>query len=186
MQLQLKLKTRILPFFASSRNGYVLLEAIVSLGILAGGIIASLALFTSTLSFSQEKERSLVVINLAREGVEIVRSIRDNQGYAVIETQDGDWIMDSTTNYYGFLTNADNSNIVTCANCSLQLVGGRYSHDPGVATIYKRLVNVSDMGPGLCSPPDTSCEKRITSTVYWTEKGREHTFVLEAHLTAWR
>jgi len=168
------------------RSGFVLLEAIVSLGILAAGVIAALALFTATLSFTQEKERALVVVNLAREGVEIVRSIRDNDGYSALVTQDGDWIMDSTNNFYGFLVNADDASISNCINCSLQLSNGRYTHDPGVATEYKRLINIEDMGPGLCVPPDITCEKKIISTVQWTERGRAHTFKLETHLTAWR
>ena len=166
--------------------GFTLIETVVALGILSLGVVSALALFTTTISFTQEREAAMVVVNLAREGIEIVRSLRDNDGFGAISTADGIWIVDSTSAYYGLYVLADNSQIASCNNCRLNLSLGRYTHGAGVGTIYKRQVELADEGSALCVGGDTVCRKRIVSTVWWEEKGRQHTFQLEAQLTAWR
>ena len=114
-----------------SEWGFTLIETIVATGIVGIGIVATLSLFSSTVSFTQDREDFSVVVNLAREGIEIVRSIRDSSGYSAL--QDGTWIVDTTSNYYGFLVAADNADINICSNCGLNLTSGLYTHDPGVA-----------------------------------------------------
>ncbi|MDZ4230056.1 MAG: hypothetical protein U1C53_02865 [Candidatus Veblenbacteria bacterium] len=58
-------------------RGFGLVEAVVAVGVLITGIVAVVSLAQSNLSASKGVESRLVAVNLAREGVEAVRSLRD-------------------------------------------------------------------------------------------------------------
>ena len=60
------------------KPGIGLIEAIAAIGILITGIISVVALAQSNLAYSQGVEARMTATNLAREGVEVVRSIRDS------------------------------------------------------------------------------------------------------------
>lgn len=71
--------------FSLHNKGVGLVEGIVAIAILVTGIISVVSLSISNLSASESVEARLVAVNLAREGVEAVRSIRDGnwlKGYA--------------------------------------------------------------------------------------------------------
>lgn len=160
----------------SNQPGVTMMETIVAIGILVLGIVSALSLMVSSLSFSQSSEQSIVVVNLAREGIETVRSIRSLNGFSALTTGDkiidveGDLILENATFSGG-------TDIEDCTNCDLYLYNGRYVHnDSGTSTIFKRLIAISDV---------TGTEKKIISQIYWSERGREHNFILETHLTNW-
>ncbi len=58
-------------------KGVGLVEAVVAIGILVTGIISVVTLAQSNISSSKSVEARLIAINLAREGIEAVRSMRD-------------------------------------------------------------------------------------------------------------
>ncbi len=159
-----------------NRQGVTLVETIVSLGILTIGIVAALSLMISSISYSQSTEQTIVVVNLAREGIEIVRSIRDLNGWSGIAT--GVWL--PSINYVSGdlqLIAADNTNVKECGNCQLRLYEGRYLYNsPGADTFFKRSVTINDVNEH---------EKNVVSRVYWVEHGREHYYNLETNLTDW-
>lgn len=161
----------------SDKRGITMMETIVALGILVLGIITTLTLMTSTIIFSQASEQSIVVVNLAREGIEAARGIRDLNGFDALSVGnktvdvDGDLELENAT-FDG------EENIENCTNCDLYLNSGRYLHSGSAEqkTIFRRLVIISD---------ESANEKKIISQVYWSEHGRAHTFTLEDHLTDW-
>ncbi len=159
-----------------NNSGVTLIETIIALGILTVGIVSALSLMISSITFSQSSEQMIVVVNLAREGTESVRSIKDlngfnslNNGNYIVDV-DGDLILESA-NFNG------EEIIENCANCNLYLYNNRYLHNSnGEQTVFKRLITISSL---------QSYEKKIISQVYWMERGREHTFKLESHITNW-
>lgn len=58
-------------------SGQGLLEVIIAIGITIAGIVATLALILSTLFVSNVSQVEIIATNLAREGIEVTRSIRD-------------------------------------------------------------------------------------------------------------
>ena len=60
------------------QNGFTLLETIVAVGLITVGLISALALISSSLFYVSSIEDRLIAANLAGEGIEIVRNIRDN------------------------------------------------------------------------------------------------------------
>lgn len=160
----------------NNQQGITLIETIVALGILTIGVVAALSLMLGSISFSQSSEQSIVVVNLAREGIEMVRSIKDLDGFNILTN--GIYIVDADSSGDLELDSMGvNSPISSCGKCNLYLYNGRYTHnDSGELTIFKRLITI-------VSPQ--SYEKKILSAVYWVERGRPHTFTLESHITDW-
>jgi Tfp pilus assembly protein PilV len=61
----------------TNQQGQGLLETIVALGIIITGVVGMLNLTLSNQSASLDAKERLIATNTAREGIEIVRSIRD-------------------------------------------------------------------------------------------------------------
>lgn len=61
-----------------SDAGFTLLEGIIALGVITTGLMVGLTLALSNLMASQDNERRAIGANLAREGIEVVRNIRDS------------------------------------------------------------------------------------------------------------
>lgn len=68
-------------------KGYSLLEVIIAVFILTVALIAIISLTMSTRIISERSSEELVAINLAREGIEVVRQIRDNNWLAIEQGQ---------------------------------------------------------------------------------------------------
>jgi type II secretory pathway pseudopilin PulG len=160
-------------------KGVTLMETIVSLGILTFGIVSALSLMLSSINFSRNTEQMVVVVNLAREGIEIARSLRSSDGFSSLVG--GNKIIGA--NYISGdleIGIANNSDIEDCSNCDLKIYNSRYFHnlpaETGEETIFKRMIIVSDENP---------YEKKVISKVYWNEHGNSHTFELEVHFTDW-
>ncbi|MBI4281523.1 hypothetical protein HY625_01740 [Candidatus Uhrbacteria bacterium] len=68
--------------YTLQENGQGLLEAVIALGIIITGVIAALTLAIANLSGSVASETRIVGANLAREGVEVARNIRDSNWIA--------------------------------------------------------------------------------------------------------
>ncbi|MBI2636905.1 MAG: hypothetical protein HYW81_01805, partial [Parcubacteria group bacterium] len=60
------------------QQGQGLLETIVALGIIVSGVVGMLNLTISNQTATEDSSERLVATNLAREGVEVVRNIRDS------------------------------------------------------------------------------------------------------------
>ena len=171
------------------------METTIGLGILMIGVMASLTVMFSSFKYSQQSEYEIVVVNLAREGVEIVRSIRNNED----DNDPNDFnIFDLTedTNYHldieddNSQSNMDNEKIMDtsvtsasdCANCALYFKNGKYVHDSTNATptIFKRLIKIDNTNPAH------NYVKKIISEVSWTVKNKTYSYTLETYLYDWQ
>lgn len=61
-----------------NNKGFTLLEGIIALTVITVGLMVGLTLAISNLLATQDNERRIIAANLAREGIEVVRNIRDN------------------------------------------------------------------------------------------------------------
>lgn len=165
--------------FDLNKKGQTLIETIIAVGIITMALVAILALGTASIDYGTHGREEIITSNLAREGIEIIRVIRDSNWLdpnkdAFDNLGDGDWIVDYDNT--AATTTADSSDINSCNNCKLYLGGGIYQHGLGAATTYKRLVNITSDGN----------RKKIVSEVSWTIKSRTKSFNLETYLTDWR
>ncbi len=179
----------------NSQRGVTLLETIFALAVLVVGILAVLTLTTSSISLSQSSEQSIVVTNLARESLEIVREIRDYTKGGDVSKITGSSFFDASMDkcYYVDVNEtgnfklqtansfacADLDSLSTCTNCLLykDQTSGKYSHTSGgMATIFRRAVQIKSI---------SATEKEVLSKVVWVEHGRSHGFLLVTNLTDW-
>lgn len=175
-------------------RGVTMMETIIALGVLVFGVVTAMALMASTLAFSHTSEQSIIVSNLAREGIEIVRSTRDFCRASLCETVlstgdnffsgsvDNCYLVDSSDDNYNLKTATqdpiDCQDVINCDDCQLYLntSDNRYNHTSGDTTIFKRAIRIESK---------SSYEKKVTSIVTWSERGRNHEFILEDYLTDW-
>lgn len=61
-----------------SRAGFTLIEALVAIALIAGGIVSALSLTTRSVFNASRLKQDLVAVNLAQEGIELIRLIREN------------------------------------------------------------------------------------------------------------
>ncbi len=58
-------------------SGQSLLEAVIAIGVILVATVSATTLIVTTLTVSQSSEDKIAAANLAREGIEVVRAIRD-------------------------------------------------------------------------------------------------------------
>jgi Tfp pilus assembly protein PilV len=66
-----------MQFNKYNQQGQGLLETIVALGIIVSGLVGMMNLTISNQTAGEDAEERLIATNLAREGIEVVRAIRD-------------------------------------------------------------------------------------------------------------
>src|SRR3989344_8540644 len=100
-----RLKSRILDFLApllagkksgrmpritnKNNDGFTLIETIVAVGIIVIGLVSALTLITNSFFYVSNIGDRLVAANLAAEGLEVARNIRDNNWLANLSWNNG-------------------------------------------------------------------------------------------------
>ncbi len=157
-----------------SASGFTLVETLVAVAVLIAGIIGPFELITRSLYSAPFSKNNLIAHNLAQEGIELARVIRDNNMLCDVNGGARAWNSNPATGailqgYYEFSTSAASFQNISCgteifktpfpitkavATCNDQLLidaNGRYTYDVGgTASGFSRCVRV-------CSPPDGSC-----------------------------
>ena len=167
------------------------METTIALGILMIGVLATVTLLLATFNYAQQSEQEIVVVNLAREGIEIARAMRNSEDPN--DETDVDVFDGSYDNQKFYLDSHDPNSAATlsahsvtgantasaCSQCQLYVNNGKYAHDAGgQATNFKRMITIE--------PGDSNKEKKIISEVSWTFKGQTHSYTLETYLTDWQ
>jgi len=154
------IKTNIFGSKARKRNGFSLLESILSVFLVSMGLVVSIKLLTLGVSQSMKNRDQFAASLLAQEGVELVRNIRDNN-----------WAdNDPTTDSFNKITTGTScridythisADLVDCSLVSskqLYLNAGFYNHTAnGSATKYYREIIIQD----------NTTSKTVTSAVRW-------------------
>lgn len=136
-------------YIVKSKLGFTLLEVVVAISVIVTGVIAGLTLTTHNLNVSYFSEKNLIAANLAREGLEAVRQIRDSNWLANAPFESG-----LTDNGYKITVGLDeedgrfivawqNTDIGNCDDCSLYINAdsGVYSHDgSGLRTPFRQMI----------------------------------------------
>lgn len=157
-----------------NNSGFTLVEALVSLTVLTVGLVAGYAAAVSSAGLASSIKNNVVAANLAQEGVEVIRAIRDtnwfsgnefNVGLAPGEYEVAIYSGAAATPYQGRLLYINNDGLY------------QYLSDVGYTpTPFKRKITISQ--------PSVS-ELKIISEVIWTDRGRNRSVSIESHLFDW-
>lgn len=155
------------------------MEVMVVILIISLGLVGVLSLVTQNIKVKYINKNGLIASQLAQEGLELVRNLRDENW--LIEglnwkqdiMGDGTYIVD----YSGRASIDDSVNSIDGAGANLKIdADGFYGHDVGTATIFNRLISAVDYGDYLA----------VSSTVRWSEKGGFHNYTAEMVLYDWK
>jgi len=159
--------------FRQNMAGFTLLETIVAAGVIVVGLVSSLTLINNSLVLSFSFQDRLIAANLAAEGIEVVRNIRDNNWLQSLSWDNGL----SNGNYnvsYSSLSLIPYSDVPLRLNFS----NGIYDYSSGSdQTIFKRIISITNL---------SAYEMRVVSTVNWQRRNRSYSITVEDHLFNWK
>ena len=167
----------------SNNKGATLVEAMVAVLILSLGLIPAFTVILLASNFSSTIKNNLIAANLAQEGVEVVRALRDENwlsggcfGGACGSTSPvGVWIVQWDSSW---AVSGNNPQPVG-SNPILNLdTNGLYTYGPGVPTIFSRKVTITEPVPGV--------ELMVIIEVSWPERNKTQTITAESHLYNWK
>lgn len=186
-------------------SGQSMMEMVFSIGLLITSISAIIALNASNINSQKQSEFLIVANNLAREGIEVVRHLRDSNLLSEGDWDDG---LKTAGAYRPVFDPKDNTwSLVPFSSTDtgrLYLTGiGAYSYveTNNFATPYFRRLDLQFICLDISENPgkgteiikdecDNSNEKKIglkiRSVVTWTEKDRPHQVMIEDLLYDWK
>jgi Tfp pilus assembly protein PilV len=195
------------------RKSQSLLETIIAISVLVVGVVSEISLVSAMVVSRTTAEYETVATNLAREGIEVVRNVRDTNWMNNVAFDTG--LFAQTRYCLSFEpTNSDGNHPngwrLGTATLSSTLTVMKYTAGPYigfytqvctgetakwtvVATIYTRTVTTQDIcsdgsvkAAGVSCTAGTSVGALITSLVNWSERGRPHSITLVEKIYDWR
>lgn len=157
-------------------KGFTLLEVLVAMFIVVFGLVAVISLVSFITGSLRSTQSNIEAVNLAQEGIEITRNIRDtnwknNQDFKT-GLGEGDWrvhyLSEPLLSYQDAALKRDSS--------------GFYNYDSGTNTAFKRKINISY---------DTDSDNgasyiRVKSILTWQIKNKNYNITLEDRLYDWK
>jgi len=172
-------------------KGFTIMEIMVSIYIISIGLIGIYSLISQNIKVKYINSNTLIAVQLAQEGIELTRNIRDNNWltmdisgnpipyYSNIATQNGN--KKFNINYDLTLTSGITN--IDDAGCSLYInsSNGLYTSSstaPNIKTMFNRMIETNNF--------DTSSSTEVISTIQWKDKGRKLTYTIKTILYDWR
>ena len=197
-----------------NQSGQGLLEAVIALGIIVTGIVGTMNLTISNQTSSADAQERLIAINLAREGVEIVRNIRDTNWLSCEILNCNDWdqglesgsdvigvpIFNPSANAWTIDFTADDithnsARIWRKSSGNPQYIGTLFQSTEqtpadSALTEYKRILEIysicSDKAPAETCAAGDKIGMRAQSRVAWESRGKSFEVIAEERLFNWR
>jgi len=154
-------------------NSFSVVEVLIALSILLVGILGNVALMVRTLDTSILTLQKLTAAELAQEGVEIVRNIKDSK---VISGKIDEWFDGFSEGiYYADYNDEDLTEVTREEDIPFlkKDENGFFSYDSGKPTIYKRKIKIKKINDH---------HLRVNSIVSWSHKGINFSVNVENHL----
>ena len=153
-------------------KGFTLVETLVALAVISTALMGVSSLIIANIFNARTVQHNLVAGNLAQEGLEVVRAIRDNDWLA------GNTFGDALSDGLYRVQWNDLSLRPIDINPELRLdkTVGVYSYDSGDPTVYKRTIVIEQI---------SSVEIKILAIVEWENRGRPGRLEVESHLFDW-
>lgn len=193
---------------SDNQKGQGLIEMLIAIGIILTAVVGGLSLMVASFSAERESSNRIIAANLAREGVEIARNLRDSSW---IKSQSFDsWLVNPSNDYsavpiYDPVANSWQFNhlpdLMTDSDSEVYIDASGFlnNSDIGEKTIFRRLVNMNPIcwdplnmaesvaAEGtLCMAPTAKIGIMVSSNVSWTDKKGTHTLTAEDRLYNWR
>jgi hypothetical protein len=164
-------------------RGFTFIETLAALFVIMVGISSFVTLINQTVSYTKSSSYNLIAAYLGKEGVEIVKNIRDSNFLKDY------YDLPPTATWYDDLTSCggsgcqgdyESSMLVPYDGETLKLTqtGSKfYNYSSGTDTMFKRRIRITSVG--AAPEPDYL---HVEVEVMWDEKGRSHNYIVEDNL----
>ena len=169
-----------------NKQGFTLLEIAVAIFIVSFGILSVLGLMNYNMQAEIVSRNEFVASQLAQEGLELVRNIRDNNWLDHIDWSDG--IIESDDDSDTYIIDYNKSPDFTINNidedgAKLFLdFDGFYFLGGATTTNFSRLITIKDKDTAK-NPPEYFT---VESSVLWHDQKGAHEYRAETKLYNWR
>ena len=159
---------------SSNQKAFSLLEVIIAIFIITVGIIGVVNLVNSSISAVAFSKSQVIATNLAQEGLEIVRNMRDSNWLKDIDWDDG---LNSCSS--GCRVQYDNLGLLLLSDNPILKINsnGFYQYDSGTDSHFHRKISINNISDD---------QLKIVSEVAWSERGHSHTVSAETRLYNWK
>lgn len=162
----------------NTQSGFTLVEMMVAITILLIAVVMPISLIGNALHNLYYARDQMVAINLAQEGIEAVRQVRDSNMLGSSSVP-GIFSLSSSVSYTVDATSATPLTESVDAQQPVLIEGGFYKQGGvGTATPFTRLVTITSVGDG-------GTERKVTSTVIWKTGGQTGTITVSEYLFKW-
>lgn len=161
-----------------NQKGLSLIGVIVSIFIVASGLVAVLTLASFSLSNVALAEKRLIASGLAQEGIEIVRDVRRGN----VEWIDWNWYGNngaiSTSTSQNFRVQYNNTGLLSFSETPLRIDSNDYyQYSSGNNTEFYRRINLTKV---------SYRQVKVVVEVKWEFKGNWYYLTAEDHLWNWK
>ncbi|HNW55663.1 MAG TPA: prepilin-type N-terminal cleavage/methylation domain-containing protein [bacterium] len=162
------------------KAAFSLIELLIAMGIIGLGLLGIASLASQNVRVQYYNKNTLISAQLAQEGLELVRNIRDNDWKSDSPISNPDSLENLFLNnfiidYTGFIDSAE-SNIEKTPVLTINN-NGFYGYGGSINTPFRRLITTSCGSNGYC---------RIKCYISWQGQGQSGNYEIEDYLYAWR
>lgn len=160
----------------SKYEGFTLVETLVAIAILLVAVVGPISLIGDALHKLYYAKDQMIAINLAQEGIEVVRQKRDSDMLAVSASD----IFSLASPIY-YVVDAISATLYTSVGTQQPVIldAGFYKQRvAGTPTQFTRLVTIESVGSGLK-------ERKVTSRVEWKTGNQTGTITVTEYLFKW-
>lgn len=176
---------------AVGSRAFTLIESLVAISLLTVAIVAPMSLVTQSLSAAIYSRDQVTAYNLAQEGIEALRTVRDGNVLANALYSEGRNLLDGIPIGVPFTIDARKSTAASAiAVCSgtcvpLQTDGTLYGYESGwVNTYFTRTLYAAYAGPSSINNGRDAI--RVSVTVAWrTSNGQTRSFTIYENMYRW-
>lgn len=140
-------------------SGFTLIESMIAVGLIVTGVVGVLTLVSRSIGFNGLAFNQLTAANLAQEGIEIVRNIRDTNWINGVAWDnglaDGDYQLDYSSGPP--LATYDPGQTLLLDEDS-----GYFNYAIGKTTVYQRKITINHI---------SADQIQVKATVSWTGRG---------------
>ncbi len=198
-----------------ARGGFTLVETLVALAVILAATVGPVSLITRGLSDFSFSKNKLIATNLAQEGIELIRAVREtnivcdilngptvwpwNENPELPNPPSGNTFSTATAGIAVDLVTTTNCNVgggvsivvpILSASCLEKLrfdpATGIYGNSGPEQTIFTRCVSIQVPSNSPDSGIPAADQMDIISTVTWNEKGNSKSMILQERLYNWR
>lgn len=167
-----------------NKKGFTIIESMVVASIIAVALLGITSLMIQSMQAADINRKRVIASMLAQEGIELMRSLRDENYINLGLDLWHDGLIDNPDNDYAvdfFRTPNFAINNINSAPLYLR-PDGYYTHAVTAEhTPFYRFITVEKF-PNVANPDYI----RIVSQVRWTERGRTHDYFAETYFYGWR